>query len=212
MLAQSALDNLGVLGMALLAVVGGAVAGAGLTAAAVWLICRFLFKKQPPKLIAKLLNYLGAIAGALAIGYFLKFGGGTGYLFGTGGPGGGIAGSQVTSNDTGKQAKAADEKPARLDSAPAKRDDRVRVTVLGGALVKGKAYYRLDSSAEPVDLAKVKEVVRARLAAGSLAGVDILIYQNSLGYNTDPVRQLKAWVTESGLSSNPAELPGEIPP
>jgi hypothetical protein len=211
MLGQGSVENLGVLGMAVLAVVGGAVAGAALTAVLVWLTCRTFFRKQPTPSVAKVLRYLGAIAGALAVGGFLKFGGGTGYLFGTGGPGGGVANS-TEAGDKKPATKSGEEKPAKLDSPPAKREDRVRVTVLGGTLVKGKAYYRLDGSPEAVDLARVKEAVRARQAAGPLAGVDILIYQNSLGYNTDPVRQLKVWVTESGLTPNPAELPGDIPP
>lgn len=206
---DGALQNLGGLGLAILAVLGAAIAGAVLTASVVWLTCRLLFRKQPPKLFTKLLNYLGAIAGALFIGAYLKLGGGTGYFFGAGT---GTTGAQSKGSPNDKvTAKSADEKPEKLDAAPATADDRIRVTVLGGSLVKGKAFYRLDGLPEPADLSRVKEAIRARQKAGPLARVDILIYQNSLGYNTDPVRQLKAFVTESGLTPNPAELPGDIP-
>lgn len=209
MLAEGALENLGGLGLAILAVVGAAAAGALVTASLVWLTCRLLFKKQPPRFVAKMLNYLGAIAGALLIGGYLKFGGGTGYFFGTGT---GMDGSKSTGSlDEKAAAKTVEEKPAKLEAAPVKQDNRVRITVLGGSLVQGKAFYRLDGSPEPVDLARVKEAIQARQKVGPLAGVDILIYQNSLGYNTDPVRQLKAFVTESGLTPNPAELSGDIP-
>lgn len=207
---EGSLKNLSDLGVAVLAVLGAALAGAALTASVVWLVCRLAFGKQPPKPFAKLLNYLGAIAGALFIGAYLKLGGGTGHFFGTG-TGQTGAQSKGVPKDT-VATKSGEEKPEKRDSPPARQDDRVRVTILGGSLVKGKAFYRLDGSAEPVDLARVKEAIGARQKAGPVAGVDILIYQNSLGYNTDPVRQLKAVVTGSGLTPNPAELPGDIPP
>ena len=61
----NALDNLGLLFMSLLAVVGGAVAGAVITAGVVWLVCRYGVGRQPPFAARKLLRWLGAIAGCL---------------------------------------------------------------------------------------------------------------------------------------------------
>ena len=45
----------------------------------------------------------------------------------------------------------------------------------------------------------------------TVAGVDILMYQNSLDYNTDPVRQLRAWAAGAGLTPAIVELNENIP-
>ena len=68
-----ALENLGLLGLSVLAVVGAAVAGGLLTALLVWLVCRLFFRRQPPPLARKLLRWLGAIAGALLVAGYLHF-------------------------------------------------------------------------------------------------------------------------------------------
>ncbi len=213
-----ALENLGFLGLSLLAVIGGAVAGALLTAGVVWLACRGLFGKQPPRPVRTLLRWLGALAGALFVAGYLKFGGGSGWLLGSGfgfGPGGsGKEGAQALPKDTPtKPADKATERPKSVEEPPAARSDRVRITVLGGNLVQGRAFYRIEGQNRAVDLKEIQEYIQRRREqpGGALAGVDILIYQDSLGYNTEPVKQLKERVTESGLTPNLVELRSDIP-
>jgi hypothetical protein len=212
-----ALQNIGYLGLSLLAVVGGAVAGAVLTAVLVWLACKLFFKRQPPRPVRAILRWLGAVAGALFVAGYLKFGGGTGWLFGEGGlgPGSGdkSAGETALSNDVPK-AKGDDAKAKVADQPPPTQADRLRVVILGGALVQGRAFYRIEGQREPVDLKGVQDQVRQRRqqTGSPLTAVDILVYQNSLDYNTEPVRQLRAWVTEAGLTPRLVELRGDIPP
>jgi hypothetical protein len=212
-----ALQNIGYLGLSLLAVVGGTVAGAVLTAVLVWLACKLFFKRQPPRPVRAILRWLGAVAGALFVAGYLKFGGGTGWLFGEGGPGSGgkSAGEAALSNDVPK-AKGGDAKAKDkvADQPPPAQADRLRVVILGGSLVQGRAFYRIEGQREPVDLKAVQDQVRQRRQqSGSLlTAVDILVYQNSLDYNTEPVRQLRAWVTEAGLTPHLVELRGDIPP
>ena len=56
------------------------------------------------------------------------------------------------------------------------------------------------------------QLERQRQIDPKLAGVDILIYRNSLYSNSEPVKQLKAQVAELGLTPNLVELSGDIPP
>jgi hypothetical protein len=64
-----------------------------------------------------------------------------------------------------------------------------------------------------VDLTGIQEyVAQLRRRPGvTVAGVDILVYQNSLDYDTDPVRQLRAWAAGAGLSPALVELNENIP-
>jgi hypothetical protein len=208
-LAANGLENLGYLGIRVLAVVGGAVVGALLTQFVVWLAGKYWFKRQAPWPAKKLLRTLGAIAGALLVASFLHLSGGGWGLFGGSGTGetgdrGGSKGQQAL-NESKEQVPqgAANITPGA---------ERVRVTVLGGALVHPPAYYRVDGRTGAVELKEIQELVRSRRDQGKPpAAVDILIYDNSLGQDTEPVKKLQAWVRESGLTPNLMLLPGEIP-
>lgn len=207
-LAANGLENLGYLGIRVLAVVGGAVVGALLTSLLVWLAGKYWFKRQAPWPAKKLLRTLGAIAGALLVASFLHLSGGGWGLFGGGGTGSGESGDRGGSK--GQEAlNQSKEKPHAIASPGA---ERVRVTVLGGALVHPPAYYRVDGRPGAAELKDVQDLVRSRREqAKSLAAVDILIYDNSLGQDTEPVKKLQAWVRESGLTPNLMLLPGDIP-
>jgi len=213
----SALDNLGALLTGVLAVVGGAVAGAVLTAAAVWLVCRFAFKRQPPPSVRKLVRWLGAVAGALAVAAFLNFGlGGGGWgPFGGGaglGPGNGTHDTRPTTGSA-RETATTPTQPAKAPDTSTAHGSRIRVVVLGGPLVKDDAYFRIEGQPRPMTLREVQEYVnRQRQRPGeAVAGVDILVYQNSLDYDTEPVRQLRAWAAANGLSPAVVELKGNIP-
>jgi len=209
--AASGLENLGFLSVRVLAVVGGAVVGALLTTFVVWLAGKYWFKKPVPWPARKVLRTLGAIAGALLVASFLHLSGGGWGLFGGGGTGTGDTGDRGGSK--GQQAVATRSKegasPAAIVPSGA---DRVRVTILGGALVHPPAFYRVEGRPAAIELKEVQELIRGHREQGkSLAAVDMLIYDNSLGQDTEPVKKLQAWVRESGLTPNLMLLPGEIP-
>jgi hypothetical protein len=210
-LAANGLENLGFLGIRVLAVVGGAVVGALLTSFVVWLAGKYWFKRQAPWPAKKLLRTLGAIAGALLVASFLHLSGGGWGLFGGGGTGTGESGERGGSK--GQQAaNQAKEQPSQGAAIVAPGAERVRVTILGGALVHPPAFYRVEGRPGAVELKDVQELVRSRREQGkTLAAVDILVYENSLGQDTEPVKRLQAWVRESGLTPNLMLLPGEIP-
>jgi hypothetical protein len=108
--------------------------------------------------------------------------------------------------------KTGETKPKAAEEPPP-QSSRVRVVILGWELVKVPNYYRVEGQPQAMDLKGVREhVERLRQADGKLAGVDILIYRNSLYSNSEPVKQLKTQVTEMGLTPNLVELSGDIPP
>lgn len=210
-LAANGLENLGFLGIRVLAVVGGAVIGMFVTTFIVWLAGKYWFKRPVPWPAKKLLRTLGAIAGALLVASFLHLSGGGWGLFGGGGTGTGDSGDRGGSK--GQQAtNTSKEQPSSGGAIVAPSAERLRVTVLGGAIVRPPAYYRVEGWPAPVELKEVQDLVRSRREqAKSLAAVDILIYDNSLGQDTEPVKRLQAWVRESGLTPNLMLVPGEIP-
>jgi hypothetical protein len=216
MLAVNPLENLGNLGVAVLAVVGGAVVGAVVTSVAVWLVSRYYFKKTLPAAPRTLLRWLGAFAGALLVAGFLSLGGAGWGPFGGGGPGFGAgAAGDSAGTDAAKSAAAdaAKGQDAKATDPPARGGERVRVIVLGGSLVQGRAFYRIEGQRQPSDLDAVREFVRRRQGESPpLGGVDILIYQNSSDANTEQVKQLRAWALGSGLTPHVVELSGDIPP
>jgi hypothetical protein len=210
----AALDTLGALVYALLAVVGGAVAGAVLTTFLVWLVSKLYFNRKLPHGPRRLLRWLGAVAGALLVASFIHLGiGGGGW--GLGGSGFGLSGTGEPS--AGKGAAADPAPPAETPAPkpdtkpPAPTADRVQVTILGGALVRGPAFYRVEGQDQAVSLQQVGDAVRRRQQAGKVAAVDILIYQNSVSSHHDAVNRLKAWVTEAGLTPNLVLLQTDIP-
>lgn len=210
MLAANALDNLSFLTMAVLAVVGGAVVGALLTMLSVWFVSKYFFKRQLPWGPRKLLRILGAIAGALFVAGFLHFGGGGWGPFGGDGTG--------TGDGAGKSAAPASE-PTKDPSTtanpatPAPTADRIRIIILGGQLVRGRAFYRIEGQRTACELKDVQEFIKNRRAQAGhpITTVDVLVYQDSAGYNTEQVKQLMNWLTESGLTPNQVRLPSDIP-
>jgi hypothetical protein len=210
-LAANGLENLEFLGIRLLAVVGGAVVGALVTSFVVWLGGKYWFKRQAPWPAKKLLRTLGAIAGALLVASFLHLSGGGWGLFGGGGTGTGESGDRGGSKGQQAASQSKDQtSPGAAIITPGA--ERLRVTILGGALVHPPAYYRVEGRPGAIELKDVQDAVRSRRDEGkSLAAVDILIYDNSLDKNTEPVKKLEAWARESGLTPNLVLLPGEIP-
>jgi hypothetical protein len=142
---------------------------------------------------------------------FLHLSGGGWGLFGGGGTGTGDSGDRGGSK--GQQAaNQSKEQTSQGAAIVAPGTERLRVTVLGGALVHPPAYYRVEGRRGRVELKDIQDVVRSRRDQGkSLAAVDILIYDNSLDRNTEPVKKLEAWVRESGLTPNMVLVTGEIP-
>src|SRR5437764_11498667 len=143
-MAASGLENLGFLSVRVLAVVGGAVVGALLTTFVVWLAGKYWLKRPVAWPARKVLRTLGAIAGALLVASFLHLSGGGWGLFGGGGSGTGETGDRGGSK--GQQAASTAKEVPSPGSAIVTPPgaDHVRVTILGGALVRGRAFYRFE--------------------------------------------------------------------
>lgn len=193
------------------AAIFGAVAGAILTALAVWLICRFSVTKQPPKPMRKMLRILGAITGALAAILYLPVGyGGFGLGgFGLGlGPGGG--GFAPSASQMASQSKP---EPKTATEPDAKPTVRVRVVMLGGPQVVGDACYRIEPDRKTRTLADVREHIRSRRdASPPVELLEIVVHDDSLAARSAQVQQLRDWAVMSGLRVEVVLAPGSIPP
>ena len=190
------------------AAIFGAIAGAILTALVVWFVCRLTVNKQPPRSFRKLLRILGAVAGAVAAVMFLPIGYG-GFGLGLGGLGLGPGGGGFTPMEA--QAPPDDEPKSLAKSQP---EQRARIIMLGGPLVRGEAFYRFEESPTPRTLAEVQAELRKRMSGDSpITTLDILIYfEDSLARQSAPVAALADWTRQAGLHVNIQTLSGHIPP
>lgn len=191
------------------ALVGGVV-GAIATAIVLWWLCRMTVNRQPPRPVRRLLHILGGLAGALAAVLFLPIGFG-GFGLGSGGlglgPGGG--GFQPAAVVAPEPPPA----PSKSSEPPPRTEQRARVVMLGGPLVKGDAFYRWADEPAPRTLAEIQARLRTRIDANPpLTVLEIAIYfEDSLSRQSAPVVQLSDWATQAGLSVRIVGLPGHIP-
>jgi len=182
-----------------------AVAGAILTALAVWTLCRFTVRRQPPRPVNRLLRILGGIAGAIAAILFLPIGYG-GFGFGSGGLGLGPGGGGFKPNDAPHTASLSGIDPKASQPPP-----RIAVIMLGGSLVRGDAYYRFDDDPTPRTLSEIQSKWRGA-NADHPPGLDVVIYfEDSLAQQSAPVRHLVEWAKQAGLSVTVISKPGHIP-
>jgi hypothetical protein len=184
----------------------GAVAGAVLTALAVWTLCRYTVRRQPPRPVNRLLRILGGVAGAIAAILFLPIGYG-GFGLGSGGLGLGPGGGGFQPSDAPQAASL-----SGIDPKMRQPVQRVAVIMLGGPLVHGEAFYRFDDDATPRTLTDVQTKLRGNGGAEAPPGLDIVIYfEDSLAQQSAPVQRLAEWAKQAGLSVTVITKPGHIP-
>jgi hypothetical protein len=184
----------------------GAVAGAILTALAVWTLCRFTVRRQPPRPVNRMLRMLGGLAGAIAAILFLPIGYG-GFGLGSGGLGLGPGGGGFKPNDARQAASLSGIDPKESQPPP-----RIAVVMLGGSLVRGEAFYRFDDDPTPRTLAEIQSKLRGGANADHPPGLDVVIYfEDSLAQQSAPVQRLVEWAKQAGLSVTVVTKPGHIP-
>src|SRR5437588_3434750 len=127
-----------------LAVAGGAAVGGFGTGWLVNRLCATFVRKPLPRPALVTIRLLGAVAGGMLIALFV-FNGSGGWGLGGGWGSGGIGKGEATDTSTGRATtdKATKANTAKTEPEPA-RADRVRVQMLGGARVQGRAYYRVE--------------------------------------------------------------------
>lgn len=193
-----------------LAVAGGAaVGGFGIG----WLVnrlCAMLVRRPLPRPALIAIRLLGAVAGGLLIALFV-FNGPGGWGLGGGWGSGGIGKGETTDISAGKVGIDKATKPSTAKTeAESPRADRVRVQMLGGARVQGRAYYRVEGESAARTLAELQQLIRAKQPASP--GVTILIYEDSIAANLPPVRDLEEWARGEGMAVDVERLPKLLPP
>src|SRR5437763_11246766 len=193
-----------------LAVAGGAALGGFGSGWLLNRLCASLVRKPLPRPALVTIRLLGAVAGGLLIALFV-FNGPGGWGLGGGWGSGGIGKGEATRTSAGRAGIDKVTKPdtAKTEAEPA-RADRVRVQMLGGARVQGRAYYRVEGESAARTLPELQQMIRAKKPAP--AGVTILIYEDSVAANLPPVRDLEEWARGEGMAVDEERLPKLLPP
>ena len=193
-----------------LAVAGGAAVGGFGTGWLVNRLCATFVRKPLPRPALVTIRLLGAVAGGLLIALFV-FNGPGGWGLGGGWGSGGIGKGETTDTSTGRSASDRETRPGTSKTeTESQRADRVRVQLLGGRRVQGRAYYRVEGESAARTLPELQQFIRSKRPAP--AGVTVLIYEDSIAANLPPVRDLEEWARGEGLAVDVERLPKLLPP
>jgi hypothetical protein len=197
------LTDLGPITVRVLAVAGGAAIAAFLTSGVAGIFVRWLFHKQQPRAARRLLRLTGGLAGGLAVAMVVFSGHG----------GWGIGGTGNGQRDGTESRASLLDRPTEPSTRTKPEPTRIRVVMLGGDLVKNGAAYRIDGEHQARKLADVQQLIRQRLGADPPpAGIDILIYDNSVARDTAAVDDLEQWARQNGMAVTIVTTGGDIPP
>ena len=199
-------------GMNLLAVGGGFLVGHVLTGVIAWALDRWITGGKTPQGVHRVARMFGGAAVALLVALLL-FGQG-GYGDGTGpggggadpkgeGPGGGTV-TQPTNRDVTPIPPVVNPK----DAPPP--EQRVRVTMLGGADVKEERFYLIGDDRTPKTFAEVVAAVNAKKAeTNKPVGVEVrFTADNTLAQNHPAVLRVINWARANNVAVTlPAEKP-----
>lgn len=186
----------------LLAVVGGAAAGA----TGIGLLLRFAGKlvgaKSAPRRPVLVLRGLAGLAGGW-VAWLLVFGTGG---FGIGGPGGfGRGGGQ----NAGVEGSASNTQLASVTS-PVEPRKSLAILMLGGGRVKQERFYLPVGDSTPKTLSELKELIRQRQKNG-VNEIEIMVYDNSVAKDHAAVAALEEWSKQNQMSVKLTFSPGEAP-
>lgn len=193
-----------------LAVGGGFLAGFVLTGFVVWLLDRWLLAGKSPPQLKRAARVVGGLLLAVLVA-LIVFGSGSGWgLFGAGtgdSKGQGMS-DQTGDGKGGTPAKAGPEaqQPAVEPSTPQRDlpppEQRVRVTVLGGAEVKDERFYLVDDDRTPKTFAEVTAATTAKkTASGKAVGLEVRFSSdNTLPRDHPAVTRLARWAQEHGVT------------
>lgn len=181
--------------LSVLAVAGGAAAGAAGAGMSTRLAGRY-FATRVPRPALLLSRLLGGGAAGLAVWLWVFGTGGNGW-----GPGGGGAlfgGKGAGDEGKSEQISTTGREPLVRSTAPA-NSDTLRVIMLGGERVKDGRFYQVEGESKPKTFAELKEDIKAKQRAGRLRTIEIVIYEDSVARNHPSVRELSDWASENSI-------------
>jgi hypothetical protein len=186
-------DNVGMMLLKLLAVLGGAALGAVLARFLLFLLVRIFTRRRLPQPLRALVAALGAIGGGLLVWLLMfsqtgGFGGGGGGWWPFGGPG--------TGTGNGPPGLV---QPGPIDTSPRPIDRPVRVHMLGGSRVQEGRFYVLEGQ-PPLTLPELRQALLNRTPRPS--EVQIVIYQDSVDQANPAVTELVQWLKENRIRAN----------
>ena len=182
----------------LLAVAGGAAAGAAGTDVSARVAGRFFALRRVPRPALYVLRALGAGAVGLAVWM---------WVFGTGaggwGPGGGgsVFGGKGAGDAGNQPVGVTSKQPVTAQPAASSQGDRMTVIMLGGDRVKDQRFYRVEGEREAKTLDELKDEIKTRQKSGKLKTIEILVYEDSVARNHATVRELNDWAWQNGLTA-----------
>jgi hypothetical protein len=191
----------------LLAVVGGAGAGAWVVGFVVRRVKKWLGRREPTGVIGRSLRFIGAFGGGLLVWFMVFAPGGSG-LFGGGGSLFGEKGKGAVSSLPGDTLRTSTREPAAPSGgghAPA-----MRIILLGGTKVAQERFYLIEGEKEAHTLAEVKAAIKERQGAGMNA-IELLIYENSVAKSHPAVKDLEKWARDNNLTVSEPPTKGEYP-
>jgi hypothetical protein len=216
----SSAANLGDLVVRVLAVAGGAFLGGLLTGLVVQLLVRAVALAKVPRRILWVLRVLGTVAGGLVV-YWLLFhgsGGAGGWGFGGGwglGSGTGREGAGEGAGSTGRETATSRDTARTPGSTAPNRTGQLQVEVLGirnSKPIDDGRFYRLEGEADRHTLDEIERIILQRRAeAPALHKVEVVLYLDSPAEATEPVRALRSWAEQNGLTISIALPPMTAP-
>ena len=192
-------DQAGKLTQAGLAVIGAAVLGAVFVGFLVNFATTLLFGKRLPPMMSRWVRILSALASGIAVG-LIVFSGTGGFGLG-GGYGSGDSGAGTPTPAPAATLTGGSPQPA----APL----RVGITILGGARVRGAAFYQLDNENTPKTLTQLEP----QLSAAPAGTVALRLYDDSVSRDHAAVTALIALAERGGWKVVTEEYKGQsLPP
>ncbi len=187
----------------LLAVAGGFLIGHIVTGVVAWALDRWITGGKTPQGVHRVARMLGGVAVALLVALMLFGRGG----YGTGeGPSGGGPDSKDEGPGGGSPTQPTD-RDVRPDLPPLPKDatppdQRVRVTLLGGADVKDEKFYLIGADPTPRAFADVTAAVNAKKAeTNKPVGIEIRFDpKNTLAENHPAVLRVINWARANDVA------------
>jgi hypothetical protein len=193
-----------------LAVAGGFLVGFLVTGFVVWLLDRWLTGGKSPPVLKQACRMIGGLLLAILVA-LIVFGSGSGWgLFGAGTgdtkgqgttdtTGDGKGGTTSPSTPDVQQTSTAPQPPVKDVPPP---DQRVRVTVLGGAAVKEERFYLVDDDRLPKTFAEVTAAVKGKKStSGKAVGLEVrFTADNTLPRDHPAILRLTTWASQNGVT------------
>jgi hypothetical protein len=190
--------DVAMLGLKLLALVGGFSIGAVFSGLVLRLMSRLVMVRTVPRLVTRLVQGVGG--GTLGMAVWI-------WAFGSGGSGlggsGDLRSSGVELPSSGLERQGSKVESATATSEPSPAATNLRVELLGGPRVHNERFYLVDGDSRPCSLAEVRERIRTLMNSQDrkpLKAVELVIYEDSVAQDHPAVEDLAKWARRQDLS------------